>query len=137
MEGSSTFPHDADIGVAGEGRSVAEAFCGAARAMFSILSDPGKVEEREEVEIRVEAPDLELLLVRWLNALLAEADLRGLLFREFEVTIEGTALRGRARGERFDPSRHVRGVEVKGATLTALRVGKTPGGFRAQTVVDV
>jgi SHS2 domain-containing protein len=33
--GSRTFDHGADIGVLGEGRTVEEAFAGAARAMFS------------------------------------------------------------------------------------------------------
>ncbi|MGH7162363.1 MAG: archease [Planctomycetota bacterium] len=134
---SETFDHDADVGVAGEGDTVEEAFAGAARAMFSVIADLDVVEPRQEVRFACDAPDLELLLVRWLNVLLAEADLRGMVFCDFELEIDGASLRGRALGERLDPARHAPGVEVKGATLTALEVEHGPAGWRAQTVVDV
>lgn len=134
---ASTFRHDADVGVRGEGATLEEAFAAAARAMFGLMADLEGVRGTETIEVACEAPDRELLLVAWLNALLAEADVRGLLLRDFEVAVEGHRLTGRARGERFDPARHAPGVEVKGATLTQLRVAKTRDGFVAQTVVDV
>jgi SHS2 domain-containing protein len=137
MGRASTFDHDADIGVAGEGATLEEAFAAAAEAMFGIMVELEGVEPREEIRVACEAPDRELLFVEWLNALLSEADLRGLVLRRFEVAIDGERLRGRAWGERFDPARHAAGVEVKGATLTGLEVGRTDGGWRARTVVDV
>ena len=133
----STFDHVADVGVAGEGSTVEEAFAAAARAMFGIMVSLDRVETPEEVSLECTAPDVELLLVSWLNTLLAEADVREMVFSDFDVVIEGDRLRGRARGERLDPSRHEPGVEVKGATLTELRVARGPEGWRAQTVVDV
>ncbi|HEX5135998.1 MAG TPA: archease [Planctomycetota bacterium] len=132
-----TFDHGADIGVLGEGRTIGEAFAGAARAMFSVIVDLKGVVPRESVAISCEATDKELLLVRWLNALLAEADLRGTVFCEFEVRLREGGLDGTARGEPFERGRHVPGVEVKGATLTELRVAREGGLWRAQTVVDV
>ncbi|MGQ0614246.1 MAG: archease [Planctomycetaceae bacterium] len=134
---ASTFDHDADVGVRGEGATLAEAFCGAARAMFSVMLDLGGVRGTTEVPISCEAPDPELLLVAWLNALLAEADLRGMVFCDFRAEIVGERLFGSALGERFDPARHVRGVEVKGATLTELAVARVGEGWFVQTVVDV
>lgn len=133
-----TFDHGADIGVLGEGRTVEEAFAGAARAMFSVMVDLGGVEPRVAVEISCTASDRELLLVTWLNALLAEADMRGLFFCDFTVRLHDGGLAGTARGEPFDPERHAPGVEVKGATLTELEVARGEDGlWRAQTVVDV
>jgi SHS2 domain-containing protein len=132
-----TFDHGADIGVLGEGRTLEEAFAGAARAMFSVMVDLADVEPREAVEVSCEASEPELLLVRWLNALLAEADVRGLLFCEFQVRIREGRLEATARGEPFDAKRHSPGVEVKGATLTELKVAREGGRWRAQTVVDV
>lgn len=134
---ASTFRHDADVGVRGEGATLEEAFAAAARAMFGLMADLEGVRGTDTIEVACAAPDRELLFVAWLNALLAEADVRGLLLRDFEVAVEGDRLTGRARGERFDPARHTPGVEVKGATLTQLRVAKTRDGFVAQTVVDV
>jgi SHS2 domain-containing protein len=135
---AGTFDHAADIGVWGEGDTIEEAFAGAARAMFSVMVDLADVRPAEEVTVHCEASDPELLLVAFLNALLAEADLRGMVFSGFEVRCADGKLTGKARGERFDPTRHVGGVEVKGATLTELKVDRgADGRWVAQTVVDV
>jgi SHS2 domain-containing protein len=132
-----TFDHGADIGVLGEGPTLEQAFAGAARAMFSVIVDLSGVAPREAVEISCTASDPELLLVKWLNALLAEADLRAMAFCEFQVRFVDGGLVATARGEPLDPGRHARGVEVKGATLTELEVARENGLWRAQTVVDV
>jgi SHS2 domain-containing protein len=135
---SRTFDHAADIGVQGEGDTLEEAFAGAAQAMFSVMVELADVRPAVEVPIRCEASDPELLLVSFLNALLAEADLEGMVFSEFDVRIRDGQLSAKARGERFDPKRHVGGVEVKGATLTELKVARgADGRWVAQTVVDV
>jgi SHS2 domain-containing protein len=135
---AETFDHLADIGVAGEGATLAAAFSAAARAMFSIMYELDRVALGTEVRIACSASDDELLFVRWLNTLLAEADVRGLAFGDFDIAeVADHRLEGVARGEPYDPDRHGRGVEVKGATLTELKVARGPAGWRAQTVVDV
>jgi SHS2 domain-containing protein len=134
----ATFDNGADVGVVGEGGTLEEAFAAGARSLFSLVLDLAGVEGREAVPISCEAGHPDSLFVAWLNALLAEADVRGMVFCHFELEIrEGWALRGRAWGERFDASRHVRGVEVEGATLTGLRLLPRPSGWRVQTVVAV
>ena len=138
MEGKAeTFDHQADIGVAGEGTTLAAAFAAGAQAMFSIMYDVDRATPRETVRITCSASDDELLFVRWLNTLLAEADVRGFVFGEFELEIAEHRITDVARGEPYDADRHGRGVEVKGATLTELEVARGPAGWRAQTVVDV
>lgn len=132
------FPHDADIGVRGTGGSKAEAFEQAALALTGVITDPQALNAREKVEVTCEAPDDELLLVDWLNALVYEMATRKLLFGRFEVRLAGHQLAGRAWGEKIDVARHQPAVEVKGATLTCLRVGQGPdGAWIAQCVVDV
>jgi len=131
------FPHAADIGVRGRGATLAEAFEQAALALTAVITDPAGVAAREPVEIECEAPDEELLLVDWLNALVYEMSTRKMLFGRYEVTIEERMLRGRAWGEPTDRARHAPAVEVKGATCTALRVAREDGRWLAQTVVDV
>lgn len=132
------FEHRADIGVAGYGRTPAEAFEQAALALTAILCEPATVAASERVEIRCEAPDLELLLVDWLNALIYEMATRRLLFSRFQVRLEGTRLSGEAWGEPMDQTRHQPAVEVKGATYTELEVGQQPDGvWFARCIVDV
>lgn len=132
-----TFEHGADVGVRGEGRTLEEAFQEGARAMFSVIVDIEAVRPERRVAVEAEAGDRELLFVQWLNNLLAAAHLEGMVFSRFEVRFQGLRIRGDAFGEPLDASRHETTVEVKGATLTALKVAETPGGFAAQCVVDV
>ena len=132
------FPHVADVGVRGFGRSAAEAFEQAALAMTAAIADLGQIEPREAVAIAARAPDLELLLAEWLNALIYEMATRKMLFSRFAVKIEDTRLAATAWGERVNRARHDLGTEVKGATLTALRVAEVDSGrWVAQCVVDV
>jgi protein archease len=132
-----TFDHEADIGIRGFGSSIEEAFENAALAMYSVMVRIETIEPREPKEINLSAPDEELLLVEWLNALLSLSDIERMVFSRFEVKIEGTSLTARAWGERLDRIRHEANVEVKGATYHMLKVGKSGGRYVAQCVVDV
>jgi SHS2 domain-containing protein len=132
------FEHEADVGVRGIGATPAQAFEQAALAMTAVITDPAAVVPRERVEIRCENDDPELLLADWLNALVFEMATRHLLFGAFAVQLEGAALTGVARGEPVDVHRHQPAVEVKGATLTELKVARRADGqWVAQCVVDV
>ena len=130
------FAHDADIGVRGRGVSVAEAFEQAALALTAIVTD-AKIVPQTEVGITCEAPDLELLLVEWLNAVIYEMAVRRMLFGRFAVTLEGTHLEGKLWGETVDPARHAPACEPKGATYTALRVAEDDGAWSPACIVDV
>jgi tRNA nucleotidyltransferase (CCA-adding enzyme) len=132
------FAHDADIGVRGIGATNEEAFEQAALALTAVITDPATLAPLEVVPISCEAPDRELLLVDWLNALVYEMATRRMLFGRFEVRLDDHTMRARACGEKIDVVRHQPAVEVKGATLTCLRVGQEPdGAWIAQCVVDV
>jgi SHS2 domain-containing protein len=133
---SELFEHDADFGVVGRGSTVEEAFVAAAEAMFGIMIDPATVAARETVAIEFEEVDIELALVRWLNALLAHARDRGLALGRFELAHEGVRWLGRAAGEPLRAGLE-RGTEVKGATLTMLSVRQTGDGWEARCIVDV
>lgn len=132
------FPHGADIGIRGFGRSREEAFEQAALAMTAVVTNPDSVRAVEEIAVACEAPDDEVLLTDWLNALVYEMATRRFLFGRFEVQIERGVLHGKAWGEKIDPERHDPSVEIKGATYTGLGVEQTPDGlWLAQCVVDV
>jgi tRNA nucleotidyltransferase (CCA-adding enzyme) len=131
------FPHDADVGVQGWGTTAAEAFEQAAYALTAIVTH-AEVKPETLVQVRCEAPDLELLLVEWLNAIIYEMAVRKMLFGRFAVRIEGERLEGTLWGEPVDVERHAPACEPKGATYTALRVAKDPDGtWSASCIVDV
>jgi len=138
VPGWEHFAHDADLGIRGLGRTLAEAMEQAALALCAAVADLSTVAAEQAVDVYCEAPDAELLLVDWLNALIYEMATRKLCFARFEVSLAGTKLRGRAWGEPANAAKHDLGVEPKGATYTALRVAQRGDGtWLAQCVVDV
>jgi SHS2 domain-containing protein len=131
------FPHDADLGVEGRGATPERAFEQAAVALTRAVTEAA-VEARDKVEVSCRAPDREMLLVEWLNAVIYEMAVRRMLFARFAVRTEGTHLTGVLWGEPVDVRRHAPGSEPKGATFTALRVAQEEDGtWIARCVVDV
>lgn len=132
------FPHGADMGVRGIGKSKAAAFEQAAMAVTALVTDPQSVRAQALVKIGCTAPDDELLLVEWLNGIICEMATRKMLFARFAVAIDGNQLSGMAWGEPIDLSRHDAAVEPKGATCTSLEVCQDESGcWRAQCIIDV
>jgi tRNA nucleotidyltransferase (CCA-adding enzyme) len=131
------FPADADVGVRGFGGTAAEAFQQAAQALTAVVTQ-AVVEPKIRVEVSCEAPDLELLFVEWLNAIIYEMAVRGMLFGRFAVRIEGKQLAGSLWGEPVDVERHAPACEPKGATYTALKVAADDKGlWSSACIVDV
>lgn len=131
------FPHEADVGVRGIGATPAEAFEQGAKALTAVVTH-AEVAAKTNVAVHCEAPDLELLFVEWLNAIIYEMAVRNMLFSRFKVRIEGTRLDGSLYGEPVDVARHQPACEPKGATYTALNVTKdVDGTWSAQCIVDV
>jgi tRNA nucleotidyltransferase (CCA-adding enzyme) len=135
--GWSHFHHQADIGVCGEGESLEQAFAQAAMAMTAVITEPGLVLPEKKVTIHCRAPDRELLLVDFLNALVYEMATRHMLFSRFDVAIAENRLDATVWGEVLDLQRHQPAVEVKGASYTALQVKEENGHWIARCVVDV
>jgi SHS2 domain-containing protein len=129
------FSHDADVGVRGFGATAAEAFEQAALALTAVITH-AKVEPRASVEVRCEAPDLELLFVEWLNALIYKMAIREMLFGRFAVRIQKTMW-----GEPVDVVRHAPACEAKGATSrhmhSALRLNAPSGSVDAREASGV
>lgn len=131
------FPHDADVGIRGFGPVPAAAFEQAALALTAVVTG-AEVRPETRVDVACEAPDLEVLFVDWLNAIIYEMAVRRMLFGRFAVKIDGGTLAASLWGEPVDRARHAPACEPKGATYTALRVEKRPGGdWAAGCIVDV
>lgn len=131
------FPHDADVGVRGFGSSAAEAFEQAAQGLTAVVTNAA-VEPKVQVDVCCEAPDLALLFVEWLNAIIYEMAVRRMLFSRFSVRIDGSQLEGTLWGEPVNVERHAPACEPKGATYTALKVAADERGFwSAACIVDV
>ena len=137
IRGWEHFPHDADVGIRGWGMSAAEAFEQAALALTAVVTH-ATIGPRQSVDITCEAPDIELLFVEWLNAVIYEMAVRKMLFGRFAIRIDDGRLAAMLWGEQVDVVRHAPACEPKGATYTALQVSQDPDGrWSAACVVDV
>ncbi|NGZ11442.1 MAG: archease [Nitrospira sp. LK70] len=139
MQGSwEHFPHEADIGVRGIGLTKEAAFEQAGLALTAVITEPTSVASTQALSITCEAPDDELLLVDWLNALVYEMATRKMLFSCFAVRFNNHSLYATVWGEPIEVARHQPAVEVKGATYTELSVKQDEQGrWIAQCIVDV
>jgi SHS2 domain-containing protein len=92
--------------------------------------------------VRCDAPDLELLFAEFLNELLFQREIGGLLLSTCQVEElgqgpEGWHLVALAWGESLDPDHHEILTEVKAATYSGLKVFRQNGQYVVQCVVDV
>jgi tRNA nucleotidyltransferase (CCA-adding enzyme) len=132
------FPHVADVGIRGFGPTMDSAFEQAAMAMTAVVTDPDAVKPVATIEISCRAPNAEILLVDWLNAIIYEMATRKMLFGSFSAVIAGDRLDGRISGEPVSSGRHAPAAEIKGATLSELKVTQgADGRWCAQCIVDV
>ncbi len=132
------FEHQADIGIRGIAPTLEQAFEQAAVAMTAVVTDPDLITPSTVVSLHCEAPDTELLFVNWINELVYQMSVHGLLFKHYQVFIKNGALSATAFGVAVDRQKHQPAVEIKGATFTELRVYRqADGAWLAQCVVDV
>lgn len=130
-----------DLAFVARGKTLEEAFAAAAEALLAAtVAAPEAVAEKERCELALEEPDLELLLLRFLNELVFLRDARGLLVHPRRLTIAGDGevrLAAELWGEPLDPKRHRPTTEVKAATAHQLRVRRSQGGWAASVTLDV
>lgn len=133
-----TFDHTADIGLRINAATLEELFVDAARGLTSLLVENiDAVQPTLTETIQLGSTEVDYLLFDWLNELLFRFETRGMLFREFDVRLEGRNLEATIRGESFDRSRHHMAHEVKAITYHGLSVEKTESGWRVELVLDI
>ena len=127
--------HTADVALRVTGSDIGEFLTNAAAGLASLLVErPEVVLLAEARRIEIEAPDLESLLVGWLEELLYWAEKEMLIWSNVSV-LEATSVHvaAEARGGRVQRlERHIKGV-----TFHNLRVVETESGLEATVVFDV
>jgi len=130
--------HTADVGIKAYGRNISEAFENAAKGMFDIITDKSEIEAVGEYELRLEAQDLEQLLVDWLSELLFLNSAKNLIFSFFKVELDekSNSLSAHVFGEKFNISKHKIGMEIKAVTYHILEIrNKRP--YYVQVLFDI
>jgi SHS2 domain-containing protein len=136
--GWETFEHDADVGLIVYGHDGPELFANAGVALFDLVCELERVEERARYPLAGEAGDVEILLVEWLNELVYLFEGEGVVCRRFMFPLwSKTRFRADAFGEPADPKRHEPRDLVKAATYHGLSVARRTGGYEARVILDV
>jgi SHS2 domain-containing protein len=131
--------HTADTGIRAYGIDLSQAFASAARGMFSLITDPDKLNEVIYRDVEVIAQDKETLLVGWLNELIFLFDTENILFKRFHVNeLTDTSLKARCFGEKVDKSKHELKTGIKAATYHMLEVEKeNEYNYHVQVIFDL
>ncbi|KXB00218.1 hypothetical protein AKJ47_00285 [candidate division MSBL1 archaeon SCGC-AAA261G05] len=134
--------HPSDMGFRAYGENLAEAFENAALALSGILVDVGKVGQKGELEVELEAEDEKALLYDWLEYFLYLFSAESLIASRFEVSEiveeeDHYKLKAKAWGEKLDPERHELRTEVKAITYHMMEVKREEDRCSVQVIVDI
>lgn len=125
--------HTADLALHLWATDLADLFTTAAQGMAAFITDLETVKPERACPVVLTAPDLEGLLVDWLNELLYLGDREGLIFTRFEWAVASpTRLEATAWGG-VAPERR---TYIKAATFHNLVVRRTPEGYETEIVLD-
>jgi SHS2 domain-containing protein len=131
-----------DIGFTARGSSLPELFtaCWTA-ALNAMVRDPDSVRGKVKKTLSLRNTALDMLLHDFLQELVYLKDAEDLFLRAENIRFRDEsgsfALSCDLRGERIDPSRHERLLDVKGVTFYRFSVARTGGGWEARVVLDV
>jgi SHS2 domain-containing protein len=130
--------HTADLGIAIRAHHLPELFACAANALFDLTCDLQSVTPRETFHLQLENPELESLMVAWLNELIYIHETQRLLFKSFDVKIGGNyQLSAQAEGEILDLHKHTIYRSIKAATYHQLEILQEGGLWTARIIFDV
>ena len=126
--------HTADLALKAQGRDLAELFRNAADGMIAIAGYEPEEGPRSARRLRLSAPDVETLLVTWLEEILSQAEAEHTLLQGYTLRVkDGTGLEVEADAL---PIRRIT-KEIKAVTFHGLAIRPAEGGLEATIVFDV
>jgi len=126
--------HTADIAIRVWGHTLDELFANAAYGMACQLTDVEDVDPTEEMEIQLQAADVEMLLVDWLSELLYLGERENVVFVEFDISwVTSHSLRAIVRGGPIVEHQ----AHIKAVTFSELNLEWTADQYETNIVFDV
>ena len=135
--------HTADVGFkVAEALALEDLFGESRRALLMTVFEEPPEKGKEERPVRLSAPDLETLLVRWINELVFFIQDDGFVPVRAEIQVReaddgGFSLEGRLTGAPLDLEGYGWQGEIKSATFHGLNVTQASEGWQAQMILDV
>jgi len=130
-----------DLAFVARGPTPEAVFAAAAEALLAAtVEDPERVGGTVRRPVSLAEPELDLLLLCWLDELIWRRDAEQLLARAGRLSVrrEGEAwrLEGELAGEPIGPGHRLR-TDVKAATAHGLWMGRVGTGWEARVTLDV
>lgn len=134
--------HTADVGFEVGAPKLEFLFDEARRALLMVVFEHPPEAGEDERPVRLKAPDLETLLVRWMNELVFFIQDDGFVPVRADVEVreageESFLLEARLAGVPLDLEGHGWQGEIKSATYHGLDVTRGRSGWRARVILDV
>jgi SHS2 domain-containing protein len=118
------------------GKDLEELFANAAYALFSVICQIEKIEQKIEKKIEVKGEGTKDLMFNWLQKLIEVVDIDNLFLSKFEVKeIGDTHLKVLCHGEEADPKKG--GTLVKAVTYYKFNLEKTGRGYKVTVSLDI
>ncbi|MBN1353765.1 MAG: archease [Candidatus Omnitrophica bacterium] len=138
MKRYEQIPHTADIAIRAYGEDLKELFANSAYAMFDIIADLENLKNSVSIDVNLEAPSKEELLVSWLDELIYNFYTKSIIFSEFDISfINENKLVAIARGRHVGENRNRLKTEIKAATYHNLSINPSEKGYSVEIVFDV
>ena len=136
------FDHTADVGFELEAPTPGALFDEARRALLMTVFERPLESGEDEDSVRLSAPDLETLLVRWINELVFLIQGDGFVPIHSDVRIEDSggedfSLEASLTGAPLDLEHHGWQGEIKSTTFHGLDVKQGGEVWRARVILDV
>lgn len=131
-------PHTADLAVIIYGENLNNLFDNAAFAMFDMMADIKPQKSNQNIKVKVEGPDIEGLLIAWLNELLYLSFYKSLIFNEYNIiSIKEAVLEAEVKGYSFLEKENPIKKEIKAATYHDVHIEKKDNIYQVRVVFDV
>ena len=138
MKRYEQIPHTADIALRVYGKDLKELFINAACGMFDIIADTEEIKSSVTIDINLEAPSKEELLVCWLDELLYNFETKKIIFSEFNITSLGDkSLSAKIGGCPVGGNKTRLKTEIKAATYHDLKIKEEKNRLTADIIFDV
>ena len=130
--------HTADIRIRACGKDLKELFKHAAFGMFNILADLEGITTSTKLQIKLEAPDSEELLIEWLDELLYNFYTKHIIFSKFNIIeLSPTKLTAEVKGRFIGENKNRLKTEIKAATHHDLKIREKDGYCTVEIIFDV
>ncbi len=131
----------ADVAFEAWGKDPEELFISAAEAVVNVMiSDLSQIEPKRKIEISLRNPQLDILLINWIQEIIYYKDAQDLLLRPNRLTIQRNGeytLTAELQGEEIDPQKHDLLTDVKSATFHKFKLELEGETWWARVILDV